>query len=152
LEQYYYNLETRLRDRDSLFDKIQSEIVGISKAAVMNFLRRQYVHQLTYPTQRNTVIKPVVSDAPNKHWQVDLVDMSQFASPANHGVHYFLSVVDVFSKYLWVRTLPNKKAPTVLKAIQHVIQEARSMAKQPPLDLNNQSERSETLDEGKTSS
>jgi hypothetical protein len=44
--------------------------------------------------------------------------------------------VDVFSKYLWVKMLSNKKAPTVLKALQQVINEVRQIANQPVLNIS----------------
>jgi transposase InsO family protein len=73
--------------------------------------------------------------------------MNQFVSLANNQVKYFLLVVDVFSKYLWLRTLPNKKSPTVLKSIY-----SETNAGQPLLNIDALiSNRSETLDEGKIS-
>jgi hypothetical protein len=67
---------------------------------------------------------------------MNLVEMKQFANSANHNIKYFFSVIDVFSKYLWVKMLPNKKTPTVLKVLQQVINEARKMTNQSLLDMS----------------
>jgi len=119
----YYNLKEGLRGRDAIFHKVNATTVGISRRAVMDFLRRQEVHQLMYPTRRNTVTKPVVAKKPMEHWQMDLFDMSKFKSPQNNQVEYVLSVIDVFSKYLWLRGITNKSAPTVVAALKTVVDE-----------------------------
>jgi hypothetical protein len=58
-----------------------------------------------------------------EHWQMDLFDMSKFKSPQNLQIEYVLSVIDVFSKYLWLRGITNKSASTVVAALSTVVAE-----------------------------
>ena len=46
-------------------------------------------------------------------WAADLVEMQKF-SKWNKGVKYLLMVIDVFSKYGWIRGLKDKKTETVI--------------------------------------
>ena len=89
----------------------------------MNWLRKQEIHQLTYPTRRNTVIKPIVAKAPNQHWQMDLFDMQKFKSPQNNQAKYVLSVIDVFSKFIWLKPVTKKDSGPIANALRQVFTE-----------------------------
>ena len=89
----------------------------------MNWLRKQEIHQLTYPTRRNTVIKPIVAKAPNLHWQMDLFDMQKFKGPQNHQAEYVLSVIDVFSKFIWLKPVTKKNAVPIADALRQLFAE-----------------------------
>lgn len=43
----------------------------------------------------------------NQQWVADLVEMQRFWRQ-NRGVRYLFTVVDVLSKYTWVRTIQSK--------------------------------------------
>ena len=46
-------------------------------------------------------------------WKVDLAEMGLLSSK-DWNVKYLLCVIDIFTKYAWVKPLNNKKARTVL--------------------------------------
>ncbi|VDH96281.1 Hypothetical predicted protein [Mytilus galloprovincialis] len=71
--------------------------------------------------QRNRVIVIGIDD----QWDVDLMDMSKF-SKFNSGYNFILVVIDIFSKYVWLRPLKNKKGESVANALKHVLSEGRS--------------------------
>jgi hypothetical protein len=48
---------------------------------------------------------------------IDLADTSNI-SDDNNGIKYLLFVIDIFSKYLWIKPLENKTAKDVVKALQ----------------------------------
>ena len=50
----------------------------------------------------------------NNVWAADLAEMGSLSSK-NRGVNYLLFVVDLFTKYTWVKPLKDKKFKTVLK-------------------------------------
>ena len=47
---------------------------------------------------------------------MDLVDMSKFEAE-NHGYHWILTIIDVFSKYLWAIPLHTKDQVSVSNAL-----------------------------------
>jgi transposase InsO family protein len=55
-------------------------------------------------------------------WSADLMDMVKF-NKYNRGVAFVLVVIDVFSKYLWLRPLKDKKWATVAKPLEDIILE-----------------------------
>lgn len=58
--------------------------------------------------------------------QCDLGVMEQFKS-YNNGYSYILFVIDIFSKYLWVRALKSKQAVEVAGAFQSILNELKEL-------------------------
>ena len=56
-------------------------------------------------------------------WQMDLCDTSSLKQ-FNDGDTFILSIIDVFSKIGFARSLKDKKGPTVLKAFLNVLEES----------------------------
>ena len=65
-----------------------------------------------------------MSNGIDEIWAADLVEMQKF-SKWNKGVKYLLMVIDVFSKYGWIRGLKDKKTETVSKAFDDIIKSKR---------------------------
>jgi len=63
----------------------------------------------------------------NGHWQADLINFQKYNE---RGLKWILTVVDVFSKYLWARPLKKKSAEEVKEAFSHIFKERRPIALQ----------------------
>ncbi|XP_062600457.1 uncharacterized protein LOC134262084 [Saccostrea cucullata] len=79
-------------------------------------LRRHY--------RRNQVVVAGIDD----QWDADLMDMTKF-SKENDGVRFVLLVIDIFSKYLWMQPLKDKKGPTAARALEDILREGRQPTK-----------------------
>ena len=53
-------------------------------------------------------------------WGVDLADM-QLISKYNKGIRYLLRAIDLFSKYVFVIPLKDKKGTTIVNAFQSIL-------------------------------
>ena len=53
-------------------------------------------------------------------WAADLVEMEHLSSK-NKNIKYLLCVIDVFTKYAWVKTLKDKNGKTVLNAFIEIV-------------------------------
>lgn len=60
----------------------------------------------------------------DEQWSADLMDMVKFAK-YNQGYNYVLVVIDVFSKYLWLRSLKDKKGRSVALALEDIFSKGR---------------------------
>jgi hypothetical protein len=58
-------------------------------------------------------------------WDVDLMDMTKF-SKYNCGYNFILVAIDIFSKYVWLRPLKDKRGESVMKALKNIFAEGRS--------------------------
>jgi len=72
----------------------------------------------TFPTLK------IISIGFDYQWQADLVDMQQH-SKVNDDYKYLLTVIDIASRYAWVRPIKDKTAITVKNAFQSIIDEGR---------------------------
>ena len=59
---------------------------------------------------------------------MDLADTSNI-SDENNGIKYLLFVIDIFSKYLWIKPLKNKTAKDVVKALKNILNKCRKCKK-----------------------
>ena len=61
-------------------------------------------------------------------WETDL-SFVQDVAKENDGVNYLLVVIDVLSKYVWVRPMKNKTARSLRKAFDSILPEGRKSEK-----------------------
>ena len=118
----------RVLGRDRFYNKIALTYAGISKSDVMEFLERCETYQLHKLLPKEKAVKPVIANVPNQRWQVDLVDMSSYSSPANKNMSWLLTAVDIFTKRLRVVPLPNKEGATVAGALERLLHQATPKA------------------------
>ena len=85
---------------------------------------QQLADELHKPITRNFQKRSVISNGVDDIWAADLVEMQKF-SKWNKGIKYLLMVIDVFSKYGWIRGLKDKKTETVSKAFDDIFKSKR---------------------------
>lgn len=61
-------------------------------------------------------------------WEIDLCDMTSFAK-YNNNYKYILSVIDVFSKFAWMKVVRNKTGNEITRAFRQVINESGRIPK-----------------------
>ena len=81
---------------------------------------QQLADELHKPITRNFSKRTVISNGVDDIWAADLVEMQKF-SKWNKGIKYLLMVIDVFSKYGWIRGLKDKKTETFSKAFDDIL-------------------------------
>lgn len=87
-------------------------------------LQGSLIYTLHRPRRRRFPTLPVVVYGIDEQWAADLVEV-QHLSRHNRGVRYLLTVIDVFSKYAWVRPLIRKTGAQVQKAFESIFREGR---------------------------
>ena len=87
---------------------------NIGKYTVRKWLQNQDDYSLQKPVRQTFKKTRVVVSGIDDQFDVDLADVSNIAKE-NDGVKYLLFVIDIFSKYLWVEPLKNKRAKEVVK-------------------------------------
>lgn len=123
LQQIYEDPETGLMGRDKMYEKVKHAYAGIWKSDVEKFLKGNTTHQLFRMPRTEKVTRPIVSTAPYKVWQIDLIDMSKLAG-VNNGINYLLTCIDIFSKYAWVEPVRAKTEEQTRDALKHILETA----------------------------
>ena len=80
----------------------------------------QLANELHKPIIRKFEKRRVYSTFKDNIWGVDLADM-QLLSKYNKGVRFLLCVIDIFSKYVWVVPLKDKKGISTVKVFQIIL-------------------------------
>jgi len=86
----------------------------------------QESYQLRFREKKPRITTSIFSSEVNGHWQADLIDSQKYNK---RGFKWILTVVDVFSKYLWAWPLKNKSAEEV-KAFSQIFKERRPIVLQ----------------------
>lgn len=93
----------------------------ITRSQIQRWLRAQPAYTLHKPVRyKYSRVKTLVSGI-DSQWQADIVDVSNLAKH-NDRYRYLLVVIDIFSKYLWVRELKRKSADDVTAAMRDILE------------------------------
>jgi transposase InsO family protein len=113
--------------RDKLYARVKDKYVGITRRAVMAFLRNQEDWQLHRPPHLpgakaggGRVNQPQAVTEAHVRWQIDLIDMKRLAR-WNNNDRWLLTVIDTFTKHAWVRPLKRKEASHVVRGLESII-------------------------------
>jgi hypothetical protein len=102
-----------------LVQRINFHYFGISKNHVVHFLNSHPVHTKANPSFKNKApLQPIETQQIMDRHQIDLVNLEK-NSVQVHGQRYLyvLSVLDCFSRFLWLRPL-YKKSQTVADKLE----------------------------------
>lgn len=87
-------------------------------------VREDIAHELHTPARKHFKRRKVVVKGFDNHWQCDLIDMQKYSS-FNKGYKHMLTVIDVFSKYAWVKPLKTKTAKEISIAMEDIFKLGR---------------------------
>ena len=96
----------------------------ISRQKIKQWLQEQDVYTLHRGVKRKFSRRKIITSGVNIQWGADLASVVNIAK-YNSGVKYLLIVLDVFSKYLFVKPLKSKRAKDVTEAFNRILQEAQ---------------------------
>ena len=96
------------------FLKKKSKDNGFKSAIKQN---GQLAEELHKPVTRKFEKRKVHSSFKDNAWGADLADM-QLIRKFNKGIRFLLCVIDIFSKYVWVVPVEDKKGTTITNAFQ----------------------------------
>ena len=86
------------------------------------WLSKELSYTLHKPVRKRFSRNKIIVFYIDELWQMDLCETSSLK--LNDGDTFILSIIDVFSKIGFARSLKDKKGPTVLKAFLNVLKES----------------------------
>ena len=107
---------------EKLYNKAVKSGLAVTRKQVQEFVKSQASAQVFQPRARSD--GKVVATAPLKSWQVDVMDMKQFAEKANKGFKFVLVAVDIFDRTM-------KAAPMKTKSPEETARVFRTFAPLP---------------------
>ncbi|KAL7631047.1 UNVERIFIED_CONTAM: hypothetical protein RMT77_018667 [Armadillidium vulgare] len=120
VDKYYYDVS--FPHSYGGFSRFASQFPQVNKKDLKEYLAGEDAYTLhKYARKRFKSRKTEVYETDHT-WQLDLTDMNKYSS-YNNGNRYILFVIDVYSRYLWLKPLKDKKSPSVAKAVREIIDE-----------------------------
>ncbi len=112
---------------EKLFDAVKAErVYKITYQQIIDWLEKHEPYSLNKPVKRVTYRNAVVVSGLDDQFEADLADLSNKSyAVANDGVKFLLVVIDVFSRFLWVEPLQNKKTITVINAFKKIFRTSK---------------------------
>eukprot|EP00732_Lithocolla_globosa_P000663 Lithocolla_globosa_v1_NODE_244_length_4892_cov_475.455654.p1 type:complete len:312 gc:universal NODE_244_length_4892_cov_475.455654:3636-4571(+) len=93
--------------------------------------------QVNEPARKNFTRRAIYVHEPDEQWEADLINMNQYTK-WNKGIKYFLLVIDVMTKFMWVRALKDAKAITVTEAFKDILKKSRRKPKRVRTDMGSE--------------
>ena len=92
------------------------------------YCTRQRILQQIYEKREKQVLKPILTNedpqktivvrSPMERHQIDLINMSAYASEIGGKVYkYILSIIDIFTRFLWLIPFENAQSASVTEAL-----------------------------------
>ena len=106
--------------RDSLYAAIKTRFPNISQRDVTYYLSNVEAHQLHLVRPQEKTSHRILADRPGQKFAIDLVDMQKLRI-YNRQIRYWLTIIDIYSRYLIVIPLVNKTSNTVGLAYNRVV-------------------------------
>ena len=110
----------------SLFKFAKQRYNNISLNDIKLWLSKQLTYTLHRYARKNFLRNRIYVTHMLQQWQADLVDMKELVKE-NDGYKYLLTVIDCFSKYLWVIPLKVKTSKSVIDAFKRIFKEAKPL-------------------------
>ena len=108
---------------DKVYNVIKKENkFDIGRGTIKKILSKEDTYTVQKSPRRNFPRNRVIVSGQNDQWDIDLASMEN-VSKYNDGVKYLLVVIDIFSRFLMVKTLKDKKSATVAKGLKELFRE-----------------------------
>ena len=113
---------------DKLYRVVRNQFPSITRKEIRKWAENNLSYSLHKPSRRTFKRNKVYAPEIDSLWKADLAFVQDVAKE-NDGVNYLLVVIDVFSKYVWVRPMKNKTAHSLLEAFDSILSEGRKPEK-----------------------
>jgi hypothetical protein len=126
LEANYYNpaLPAGYSSVDKLYKATRKKFPKLKKRQVQDWLRTQDTYTRHVPLRHRFPRERVYAPGIDLQWQADLSDLSSLKQ-YNRQHKFLLCVIDVFSKYAWVKPLKDKTGATLVRAFGQILRESK---------------------------
>jgi len=98
---------------------IHDHYIGISRNEIVEQLKKNPTYQLSFG-RRKMASRAYMLSAPFQYWACDLIECVYYAG-SNNNYNYILTVIDLFSHFVWLRGIKKKTAEAVTEGFQSII-------------------------------
>ena len=111
-----------------LYNQAKKVIPDLSKKSVIDWLRAQDTYGVHLPFKSRIERSRIIVKGIDYMWEMDLMDMNKLRK-YNKDVRYVLLVIDVFSKYVWVKGMKSKDAAQIITFFKDIMKHSNRKPK-----------------------
>ena len=113
---------------DKLYRTVKNRFPSVMRKEIRKWEENNLSYSLHKPSRRTFKRNKVYAPEIDSLWEADLL-LVQDVAKENDEVNYLLVVIDVLSKYVWVRPMKNKTTHSLLEAFDSILSEGRESEK-----------------------
>ena len=111
-----------------LYRIAKKEFPSITRNEIKQWAENNLSYSLHKASRRNFKRNKIYASEIDSLWEADLACVQDVAKE-NDGVNYLLVVINVFSKFLWIRPMKNRIARNLMQAFNSLLGEKRKPEK-----------------------
>ena len=121
---HYYFSKYKSENCYKLHSRIRDSFAGVSKHVIQEWINSNRKHCESHPIFENKgPLQPIIAKSPMNVCQIDLVIMEKHPSKGYSDKTYFyiLNVMDVFSRYIFLKPLQSKESLEVASHLRKIL-------------------------------
>ena len=103
----------------AFYKYVISKYIGITREDVNQYLSTKGYFQMSQSITKR-INKPIIAKYPNQMWGIDLIDLNDYKS-SNSKWRYIMTVVDIFSRKVFLNKLKLKEAINTAIAFEEIM-------------------------------
>jgi len=111
---------------EKLFSFAKRTYPSLKKSEVLDWLEGEETYTRHRPVRLNFQREKVRNAGIDVQWQADLSDLSSLKKH-NDQFTFLLCVIDIFSKFAWVKALKNKNSTSMIRAFDQILKQSKRM-------------------------
>ena len=144
IKKYLLDPKTGLQSTERIYQKLRKEALvnGFSNLSpsrktidkIRSSLKTYQVNSATRFTNEN-IYNTIVATRIGDMFQIDLMDVSRL-STKNNSIHFILTCIDVYSRYVIIEVIKNKTMKNVANAFESIMKKYDEKAKEKSKGIN----------------
>jgi transposase InsO family protein len=121
LDKLYNDELTGFQSADKLYKKAKKIDSKITLKQVREYLSNNATAQITKEVKRTKTFNSIISPSVHNNYQMDIMNLPNPSLNGNYK--YLLTMIDIYSRYAFVKPLKTKSGPVVFEAFKSLIAE-----------------------------
>ncbi|KAG0440842.1 Gag-Pol polyprotein [Dictyocoela muelleri] len=107
---------------NKLEDLCNKKFFGIRRDIIRKIVSNCQICSLAQPLKYKDEVHHIIAKKPNERFQIDLIDLKSY-SEENGGYKWILTVIDIYSRFGFVKALKNKTGTLVVAGLKDIFHE-----------------------------